>query len=45
MPFVCLARDSNGLEAATAVVSRRQKRRCVGVFSGRLCEKEHLRSA
>jgi hypothetical protein len=45
MAFSYLARHSDGLEAAAAVVTRRIKRRGVGVLSGRLCEKGSLRSA
>jgi len=44
MVFVYFAYDFNGLEAAAAVATRRQKRRNVSIFSGRLCEKDRLRS-
>ena len=45
MVFVYFARDSDGLEAATAIVSWWKRHRRIYVFSGGLCEKNRLRSA
>jgi hypothetical protein len=38
MVFVYFTRHSDGFEAAITVVSRHQKRRCIGFFGGELCE-------